>query len=98
MVFLALRADLFDLLLQALDEQLPGFCIFRCAFYSAEPGKAQLVGHFHVPHIERQRRILLQYGAPYGLWVDSAPGRGTCISITLPAGSGREGGLPCCAQ
>ena len=59
MVFLALRADLFDLLLQALDEHLPGFCIFRCAFYSAEPGKAQLVAHFHVPHIERKRRILL---------------------------------------
>ena len=39
MVFLALRADLFDLLLQTLDEQLPGFCIFRCAFYSAEPGR-----------------------------------------------------------
>ena len=57
MVFRTLRADLFDLLLQALDEQLPGLCIFRCALYSAEPGKAQLIAHFHVPDIERERRI-----------------------------------------
>lgn len=68
----------------------------RLAACLSGPGEGKAGSSIGLANV--QRRILLQYGAPYGLWVDSAPGRGTCISITLPAGSGREGGLPCCAQ
>ncbi|MFQ7003445.1 MAG: sensor histidine kinase [Ruthenibacterium lactatiformans] len=68
----------------------------RLAACLSGPGEGKAGSSIGLANV--QRRVLLQYGAPYGLWVDSAPGRGTCISITLPAGSGREGGLPCCAQ
>ena len=68
----------------------------RLAACLSGPGEGKAGSSIGLANV--QRRILLQYGAPYGLWVDSAPGRGTCISIALPAGSGRAGGLPCCAQ
>lgn len=32
-----------------------------------------------------QRRLKLQYGEQYGLTVESAPGEGTCVSVTMPA-------------
>lgn len=58
----------------------------RLAACLSGPGEGKAGSSIGLANV--QRRILLQYGAPYGLWVDSAPGRGTCISITLPAGSG----------
>ena len=41
-------------------------------------------------------RIKLSCGPAWGLAVDSAPGRGTVVTVRLPAesGPGREGALP----
>ena len=32
-----------------------------------------------------QKRVQLEYGAVYGLEIDSAPGQGTTVTLHLPA-------------
>ncbi|WP_123039659.1 sensor histidine kinase [Cohnella candidum] len=50
-----------------------------------------LQGERHVGLSNVNRRIRILYGEPYGLTIESAPGEGTAVSVTLPL-SGRLGG------
>lgn len=38
----------------------------------------------HIGLYNSHRVVRLMYGSEYGLWIESAPGEGTCVTITLP--------------